>query len=149
MTKLSEHTIKIRSKNAGPFWLTIDIFCDGPEAFTKTCQIADNHLRRISHLRLRSRISKMVVQSLLPEIQNRQQQTAKSDATLQLEVTPRSRSNCVVRLNRNAMCRAMILWSAATASGICSSAASSCCMSIWCSVTSPFAMTSADRTSPA
>jgi hypothetical protein len=42
MTKLSDHTIKIRSKNAGPFWLTIDIFCDGPEAFAKTCQIADN-----------------------------------------------------------------------------------------------------------
>lgn len=24
---------KVRSKNAGPFWLTIDIFCGNPDAF--------------------------------------------------------------------------------------------------------------------
>ena len=28
MTRLKDITKKIRSKNAGPFWLTIDIFCD-------------------------------------------------------------------------------------------------------------------------
>ena len=27
MTKLTSITHKIRSKNAGPFWITIDIFC--------------------------------------------------------------------------------------------------------------------------
>ncbi len=42
MTKLSDLAIKIRSKNAGPFWLTIDIFCDGPDAFKKVCEIADD-----------------------------------------------------------------------------------------------------------
>jgi len=26
---------KIRSKNAGPFWLTIDIFCGSPEAYNR------------------------------------------------------------------------------------------------------------------
>jgi len=26
---------KVRSKNAGPFWLTIDVFCGSPEAFDR------------------------------------------------------------------------------------------------------------------
>ncbi|MBT8425971.1 MAG: DUF4387 domain-containing protein [Silicimonas sp.] len=26
---------KVRSKNAGPFWVTIDIFCGTPEAFAR------------------------------------------------------------------------------------------------------------------
>ena len=26
---------KIRSKNAGPFWLTVDIFCGSPDAFRR------------------------------------------------------------------------------------------------------------------
>lgn len=34
MTTLGDVVLKVRSKNAGPFWLTIDIFCGGPEAFT-------------------------------------------------------------------------------------------------------------------
>ena len=33
-------TFKIRSKNAGPFWLTIDIFCDGAETFRDVCRMA-------------------------------------------------------------------------------------------------------------
>ncbi len=39
MAKLADTVDKIRSKNAGPFWVTIDIFCGSPEAFetvTKT-----------------------------------------------------------------------------------------------------------------
>ncbi|MFQ3302569.1 MAG: hypothetical protein ACI9EH_001468, partial [Planktomarina sp.] len=35
MTKLGDIVPKIRSKNAGPFWLTIDIFCVSPELFTE------------------------------------------------------------------------------------------------------------------
>ncbi len=42
MTTLSDVAAKIRSKNAGPFWLTIDIFCDSVEAFEQACLIADN-----------------------------------------------------------------------------------------------------------
>lgn len=33
MPSLSERVLKVRSKNAGPFWLTIDIFCGSQEAF--------------------------------------------------------------------------------------------------------------------
>ncbi|SMX37408.1 DUF4387 family protein [Octadecabacter ascidiaceicola] len=36
MPNLSQIVQKIRSKNAGPFWLTIDIFCGTPEAYEKT-----------------------------------------------------------------------------------------------------------------
>ncbi len=33
MPKLRDIVQKVRSKNAGPFWLTIDIFCGSEEAF--------------------------------------------------------------------------------------------------------------------
>ena len=42
MTTLADLTVKIRSKNAGPFWLTIDLFCDTSANFEKVCAIADN-----------------------------------------------------------------------------------------------------------
>ena len=46
MARLSERVLKVRSKNAGPFWLTIDIFCGDRQAFDdvrtnlKTDQVA-------------------------------------------------------------------------------------------------------------
>ncbi|WP_425040448.1 DUF4387 family protein [Primorskyibacter sp. S187A] len=33
MSALKDHVQSLRSKNAGPFWLTIDIFCGSREAF--------------------------------------------------------------------------------------------------------------------
>lgn len=33
MTTVADIAQKVRSKNAGPFWLTIDIFCGSPTAF--------------------------------------------------------------------------------------------------------------------
>ncbi len=33
MPSLSEQVLKVRSKNAGPFWVTIDIFCGSKAAF--------------------------------------------------------------------------------------------------------------------
>lgn len=33
MAELASLVEKVRSKNAGPFWATIDIFCGTPEAF--------------------------------------------------------------------------------------------------------------------
>ncbi len=33
MTQLRELVQKVRSKNAGPFWLTVDIFCGTDEAY--------------------------------------------------------------------------------------------------------------------
>lgn len=41
MTKLSDIAKKIRSKNAGPFWLTIDVFCDTAEAYQKAADALD------------------------------------------------------------------------------------------------------------
>ncbi len=35
MARLGDIAEKIRSKNAGPFWLTIDIFCGSSAAFEK------------------------------------------------------------------------------------------------------------------
>ena len=35
MANLGQIVEKVRSKNAGPFWLTVDIFCGTPEAFER------------------------------------------------------------------------------------------------------------------
>jgi hypothetical protein len=37
MARLGQVAEKVRSKNAGPFWLTIDIFCGGSGAFSRVC----------------------------------------------------------------------------------------------------------------
>jgi hypothetical protein len=48
MQNLGQLVEKIRSKNAGPFWLTIDIFCGSADVFArvqdrlKTSSIADS-----------------------------------------------------------------------------------------------------------
>lgn len=47
MTRLADVATKIRSKNAGPFWLTVDIFCGDVDAYARisagisTAQVAD------------------------------------------------------------------------------------------------------------
>ncbi len=38
MAELGEIVEKVRSKNAGPFWLTVDIFCGSPEAYERVVQ---------------------------------------------------------------------------------------------------------------
>lgn len=35
MARLADRVAKVRSKNAGPFWVTVDIFCGSPEAFAE------------------------------------------------------------------------------------------------------------------
>lgn len=35
MAELGDIAQKVRSKNAGPFWLTIDIFCGSTEAYSR------------------------------------------------------------------------------------------------------------------
>ena len=35
MPELGSLVDKVRSKNAGPFWVTVDIFCGGREAFER------------------------------------------------------------------------------------------------------------------
>lgn len=41
MTELGQIADKVRSKNAGPFWLTIDIFCGDAERFAHICAHLD------------------------------------------------------------------------------------------------------------
>ncbi|WP_298974801.1 DUF4387 family protein [uncultured Roseobacter sp.] len=37
MPELRSLVTKVRSKNAGPFWLTIDIFCGSNDAYKQVC----------------------------------------------------------------------------------------------------------------
>ena len=36
---LSDYVDSVRSKNAGPFWVTIDIFCGDEDAFKYVCEV--------------------------------------------------------------------------------------------------------------
>ena len=47
MIKLADITQKIRSKNAGPFWITIDIFCADDAEYTRAVVAANSD--RIAH----------------------------------------------------------------------------------------------------
>lgn len=38
MARLGDIVQKVRSKNAGPFWLTVDIFCGSPEAYSNVVE---------------------------------------------------------------------------------------------------------------
>lgn len=42
MTAIGQIADKVRSKNAGPFWLTVDIFCGGPEAYARIVEGLDD-----------------------------------------------------------------------------------------------------------
>ena len=42
MARLGELVDKVRSKNAGPFWLTIDIFCGDADRFARVCAALSN-----------------------------------------------------------------------------------------------------------
>ena len=33
MPRLGDRVLKVRSKNAGPFWVTVDVFCGSAEVF--------------------------------------------------------------------------------------------------------------------
>ena len=35
MRRLSDRVLKVRSKNAGPFWVTVDVFCGTPDIFER------------------------------------------------------------------------------------------------------------------
>ena len=41
MSQLGDLVQKVRSKNAGPFWLTIDIFCGSEAVFDMVCDRLD------------------------------------------------------------------------------------------------------------
>lgn len=48
MMRLGEKVLKVRSKNAGPFWITIDIFCGTPQAYAEVS--AKLETRRVADL---------------------------------------------------------------------------------------------------
>ena len=57
MAELREVASRIRSKNAGPFWITIDIFCDSPDVLARVVaalpaeRVADHLRLDASHLK--------------------------------------------------------------------------------------------------
>lgn len=42
MAELGKIVSKVRSKNAGPFWLTVDVFCDDAATFERVCKGLDD-----------------------------------------------------------------------------------------------------------
>ena len=38
MRRLSDRVLKVRSKNAGPFWVTVDVFCGSTDVFEQVRQ---------------------------------------------------------------------------------------------------------------
>lgn len=42
MRALGEQVVKVRSKNAGPFWVTIDVFCGDAETFARVAAALDS-----------------------------------------------------------------------------------------------------------
>jgi hypothetical protein len=44
MTRLGDIVEKVRSKNAGPFWMTVDIFCGSPEAYARVVALPTAHI---------------------------------------------------------------------------------------------------------
>ena len=58
MLTLGEKVRKIRSKNAGPFWITIDIFCGNKKIYKEVCNKLKNseiiNLLMISEQQLKS-----------------------------------------------------------------------------------------------
>lgn len=48
MTRLNAIAQKVRSKNAGPFWITIDIFCGSADAFARVTRgLSTDHVARV------------------------------------------------------------------------------------------------------
>ena len=41
MSRLSDLVVKVRSKNAGPFWVTVDVFCGDPVRFARVSSALD------------------------------------------------------------------------------------------------------------
>ena len=41
MPRLADLVVKVRSKNAGPFWVTVDVFCGEPAAFARVSAALD------------------------------------------------------------------------------------------------------------
>lgn len=50
MPKLQDRVVKVRSKNAGPFWVTVDVFCGSAEVFEEVRgRLATEAVARLFH----------------------------------------------------------------------------------------------------
>ncbi len=48
MPRLGDTVLKVRSKNAGPYWVTIDVFCGDAQTFEKvSLQLATDAVARL------------------------------------------------------------------------------------------------------
>ena len=45
--RVSDIALKVRSKNAGPFWVTVDVFCGSPSAFARLVQLPTGDIARL------------------------------------------------------------------------------------------------------
>lgn len=50
MTAIKNLSRYVRSKNAGPFWMTIDIFCDSTEDYTRIRKSKDSLPEKVAAL---------------------------------------------------------------------------------------------------
>lgn len=50
MGKLGETARYVRSKNAGPFWVTVDIFCGSEAAYSEVAQSPNLNAARLAEL---------------------------------------------------------------------------------------------------
>jgi len=51
MTTVADVAVKVRSKNAGPFWLTVDIFCGTAEAYAHlTASLSTDRVAAAFHI---------------------------------------------------------------------------------------------------
>jgi len=50
---LRDLVFEVRSKNAGPFWVTVDVFCGGPTAYARANQLLSaERVAKLYHLPL-------------------------------------------------------------------------------------------------
>lgn len=45
--RVADIALKVRSKNAGPFWVTVDIFCGTAEAFSRLSRLQTGAIARL------------------------------------------------------------------------------------------------------
>jgi hypothetical protein len=44
--RVADISLKVRSKNAGPFWVTVDVFCGTSEAYQRLCRLTTARIAR-------------------------------------------------------------------------------------------------------
>ncbi|MFZ1337627.1 MAG: DUF4387 domain-containing protein [Paracoccaceae bacterium] len=45
--RVADIALKVRSKNAGPFWVTVDVFCGSPQAYQRLSRLTTAAIARL------------------------------------------------------------------------------------------------------